>query len=82
MLDNVHSKFSNIKSKLLVEAEPPIISEINLSLFPILNVGLIGNSPERTLTGVAHNFKKEIESLPNVLKVEMAGSVRKHRSNS
>ncbi|OWZ25295.1 hypothetical protein [Wolbachia endosymbiont of Wuchereria bancrofti] len=61
MLDNVHSKFSNIKSKLLVEVGPPIISEINLSLFPILNVGLISNSPERTLTEVAHNLKKEIE---------------------
>ncbi|MDR2831490.1 MAG: efflux RND transporter permease subunit [Rickettsiales bacterium] len=73
VLDNVRSKLSNIKSKLPVEAESPIINEINLSLFPILNVGLIGNLPERALTEIAHKLKKEIESLPNVLKVEVAG---------
>ncbi|NSM56524.1 efflux RND transporter permease subunit [Wolbachia endosymbiont of Atemnus politus] len=73
VLDNVRSKLLNIKSKLPVEAESPVISEINLSLFPILNVGLIGNLPERALTEIAHRLKKEIESLPNVLKVAVAG---------
>lgn len=73
VLDNVRSKLSNIKSKLPVDAESPIINEINLSLFPILNVGLIGNLPERALTEIARKLKKEIESLPNVLKVEVAG---------
>ena len=73
VLDNVRSKLSNIKSKLPVEAESPVINEINLSLFPILNVGLIGNLPERTLAEIARKLKKEIESLPNVLKVEVAG---------
>lgn len=76
VLDNVRSKLSNIKSKLPIEAESPIINEINLSLFPILNVGLIGNLPERALTEIALKLKKEIESLPNVLKVGVAG-VRK-----
>ncbi|TVS92606.1 efflux RND transporter permease subunit [Wolbachia pipientis] len=73
VLDNVRSKLLNIKSKLPIEAESPIINEINLSLFPILNVGLIGNLPERALTEIALKLKKEIESLPNVLKVEVAG---------
>lgn len=73
VLDNVRSKLLNIKSKLPIEAESPIINEIDLSLFPILNVGLIGNLPERTLTEIARKLKKEIESLPNVLKVEVAG---------
>lgn len=50
VLDNVRSKLSNIKSKLPAEAESPVISEINLSLFPILNVGLVGHLPERALT--------------------------------
>ncbi|APR98735.1 efflux RND transporter permease subunit [Wolbachia endosymbiont of Folsomia candida] len=76
VLDNVRSKLSNIKTKLPIEAESPIINEINLSLFPILNVGLIGNLPERALAEIARKLKKEIESLPNVLKVEVAG-VRK-----
>lgn len=73
VLDNVRSKLLNIKSKLPIEAESPIINEINLSLFPILNVGLIGNLPERALTEIALKLKKAIESLPNVLKVEVAG---------
>jgi len=74
VLDNVRSKLSNIKSKLPIEADFPVISETNLSLFPILNVGLIGNLPERTLTKIAQKLKKEIESLPNILKVEMTGA--------
>lgn len=73
VLDSVRSKLSNIKSKLPIEAESPIINEINLSLFPILNVGLIGNLPERTLAEITRKLKKELESLPNVLKVEVAG---------
>ncbi|MDM8335679.1 efflux RND transporter permease subunit [Wolbachia pipientis] len=73
VLSNVRSKLSDIKSKLPIEAESPIISEVNLSLFPILNVGLIGNLPERALTEIALKLKKEIESLPNVLKVKVAG---------
>ncbi|MCM1002072.1 efflux RND transporter permease subunit [Wolbachia pipientis] len=76
VFDNVRSKLSNIKSKLPAEAESPVISEINLSLFPILNVGLVGHLPERALTDIARKLKKGIESLPNVLKVEVAG-VRK-----
>ncbi|MDG7055193.1 MAG: efflux RND transporter permease subunit [Wolbachia endosymbiont of Menacanthus eurysternus] len=76
VLDNVRSKLSNIKSKLPAEAESPVISEVNLSLFPILNVGLVGHLPERALTDIARKLKKGIESLPNVLKVEVAG-VRK-----
>ncbi|WCR57634.1 efflux RND transporter permease subunit [Wolbachia endosymbiont of Ctenocephalides felis wCfeJ] len=73
VLDNVRSRLSNIKSKLPAEAESPIVSEVNLSLFPILSVGLIGNLPERALTEIAHKLKKEIESLPSVLKVKVAG---------
>lgn len=34
---------------------------------------MTGNLPERTLTEIARKLKKEIESLPNVLKVEVAG---------
>ncbi|WP_225536550.1 hypothetical protein [Wolbachia endosymbiont of Mansonella ozzardi] len=37
VLGNVRSKFSNVKSKLPAEAESPVISEMNLSLFPILS---------------------------------------------
>lgn len=44
VLDNVRSKLLNIKSKLPIEAESPIINEINLSLFPILNVGLTAST--------------------------------------
>jgi len=73
VLDNVRSKLSNIKSKLPAEAESPVISEINLSLFPILNVGLVVHLPERALTDIARKLKKGIESLPNVLKVEVTG---------
>ncbi|MGL9761830.1 MAG: efflux RND transporter permease subunit [Wolbachia sp.] len=76
VLDNVRSKLPNIKSKLPAEAESPIISEINLSLFPILKVGLVGHLPERALTDIARKLKKGIEFLPNILKVEVAG-VRK-----
>ncbi|MGL9682242.1 MAG: hypothetical protein ACR5K2_04800 [Wolbachia sp.] len=74
MLDNAHSKLPNIKSKLPTEAESPIISK-NLSLFPILKVGLLGHLPERALTDITHKLKRNRISA-NILKVEVDG-VRK-----
>ncbi|WP_339045376.1 efflux RND transporter permease subunit [Candidatus Mesenet endosymbiont of Agriotes lineatus] len=72
-LEDVRAKMDNIRSKLPSEADHLAAHEVNLSLFSVINVGLIGNLPERTLNEITRNLKNAIETLPNVLSVEVAG---------
>ncbi|WP_339046986.1 efflux RND transporter permease subunit [Candidatus Mesenet endosymbiont of Phosphuga atrata] len=72
-LEDVRAKMDDIRSKLPNEADHLAAHEVNLSLFPVINVGLIGNLPERTLNEIARNLKNAIETMPNVLSVEVAG---------
>ncbi len=73
-LDEVRAKVDDIVSDLPEDASRPVVTEINLSLFPVLSVGLVGELPERELISMARALKKEIESLPNVLSVDIAGT--------
>jgi multidrug efflux pump len=62
------------KPKLPLETKEPIITEINLSLFPVLIVKLSGPIPHRTLYRMARNLQDEIEgSLSSVRKAEIMG---------
>lgn len=72
-LEDVRAKMDDIRSKLPNEANHLVAHEVNLSLFPVINVGLIGNLPERTLNAIARDLKNAIETLPNVLSVDVAG---------
>lgn len=72
-LEDVRAKMDDIRSKLPNEADHLAAHEVNLSLFPVINVGLIGNLPERTSNEIARNLKNAIETLPNVLSVEVVG---------
>ncbi len=72
-LEDVRAKMDDIRSKLPNEADHLTVHEVNLSLFPVINIGLIGNLPERALNEITRNLKNAIESLSNVLSVEVAG---------
>lgn len=72
-LADVREKVDQVKPELPEEAEEPTVNEVNFSLFPVLNVILTGNVPERTLLNLARDLRDEIESVPSVLSVEIAG---------
>ena len=72
-LYDVRSKSEDMRSALPSEASIPHISEFNIGSTPILNIGLLGDLPERTLMTIAKNLRDRIESLPNILSVDIAG---------
>ncbi len=55
------------------EAREPIITEINASLFPILNINLYGDAPERGLYKIGQELQEELEGLEGVLEARLQG---------
>ena len=72
-LQDVREKVDQAKSELPDGTDEPIVSEVNLALFPVLVVTLSGDLPERTLLAHARELSRRIEALPSVLEVEIAG---------
>ncbi len=72
-LADVREKVDAAKSQLPEATDEPSVNEINVALFPILNLSLSGSLPERTLTRIARELKDQLESLPGVLEADIAG---------
>ncbi len=72
-LQDVREAVDRVKPDLPEEADEPTVNEVNLSLFPVLVVTLSGDVPERTLVRLARDLRDEIESIPTVLEVDIAG---------
>lgn len=72
-INDVREKVDLAKAELPQGVEEPDIKEINLSLFPVVNVIIGGNVPERTLINTARSLRDKIEEIPNVLEVKIAG---------
>jgi len=74
-LEDVKDKIDIAKSKLPKDIDEPIIKEIIFSEFPILNVILSGSNNEKILVNAAKDLKDVIETLPNILDVNIAGDL-------
>ncbi|MEE8270997.1 MAG: efflux RND transporter permease subunit [Alphaproteobacteria bacterium] len=72
-LQDVREAVDLAKTDLPEEADEPVVSEVNLSLFPVLIVTLSGDVPERTLVRLARDLRDEIEGVPSVLEVAIGG---------
>jgi multidrug efflux pump len=72
-LQDVREKVDTARSKLPQEADEPRVNEINVSLFPVLSVGLSGPLSERELVTIARRLQDAIEGIPEVLEVEIGG---------
>jgi len=72
-LNDVREKVDLAKVELPQETDEPDVKEINLSLFPVINVIIGGNISERALVTIARDLRDKIEELPNVLEVKIAG---------
>jgi multidrug efflux pump len=73
-LRDVREAVDMAKAELPPDSDEPIVQEINLSLFPILVVGVSGNIDERILLSVARRLRDRIEALPGVLEAEIQGN--------
>jgi multidrug efflux pump len=73
-LADVRAKVDTAKHDLPRDVDEPQVLEVNLSLYPVLVVGLSGDLPERTLLRIARAAKNAIEQAPWVLSAELRGS--------
>ncbi len=73
-LADVRAKVDNAKHDLPRDVDEPQVLEVNLSLYPVLVVGLSGDVPERTLLRIARAAKNAIEQAPGVLSAELRGA--------
>lgn len=72
-LNDVRAKVQDAEKDLPTDAKKPSVNEINLSRFPVLNVVLRGDIPERALIKIARELKTQIEGIPEVLSVAIGG---------
>ena len=72
-LQDVREKVDTARTKLPEEADEPRVNEINVSLFPVLSIGLSGPLSERELIAVARRLQDAIEAIPEVLEVDIGG---------
>jgi len=70
---DVREKVDAAKSTLPANTDEPTVNEINIALFPVLNISLSGPIPERTLIKIARELKDSLEALPGVLEADIAG---------
>ncbi|RVA57142.1 efflux RND transporter permease subunit, partial [Mesorhizobium sp. M7A.F.Ca.CA.004.09.1.2] len=73
-LQDTRSKVQDAKADLPQAAEEPVVTEVNISEFPVLVVTLSGNLPERVLTAAARELRDRIEEVPGVLEGSLQGA--------
>ncbi|MFD2236560.1 efflux RND transporter permease subunit [Aureimonas populi] len=54
-------------------ADRPVVTEVDMSQFPILTVALSGAVPERELIGIGRELRDRLEGISGVLEVELTG---------
>lgn len=71
---DVRAKVDDAKRDLPREADEPKVTEVNLSLFPVIIVAMKGDVPEQTMVRLARQLKTGIEQVPGVLTAELKGA--------
>ncbi|WFE76595.1 efflux RND transporter permease subunit [Roseinatronobacter sp. S2] len=73
-LQSVRDEADNAQPALPAGADPPVVNEVDMSLFPILTVALSGNVPERELIAMARELQDRVEGLTGVLEANLSGA--------
>lgn len=76
-LQEVREKVDLGKNELPQDVEDPIIQEINFSEFPIMQVNVSGRYGMDQLKQIGEDLQDQMESIPSVLEVDMAGGVER-----
>ncbi len=76
-LQRVREKVDLAKPELPEDAEDPVVQEINLSEFPIMNVNISGDYNLDILKDIAEDLQDKIEAVPTVLGVDLTGGLER-----
>ncbi len=74
-LQRVRDRVDIAKGDLPIDAEEPIITEINLAELPVIYISISGDVSPVQLKGIADALQDQIEMVPGVLKVEITGDL-------
>ncbi|MBA4313386.1 MAG: AcrB/AcrD/AcrF family protein [Chlorobiaceae bacterium] len=74
-LRRVRDKVNTTRSQLPADILDPIISEINISEFPILFVNVGGDVGLARLKNIAEDVRDKIEGIPGVLRADVSGGL-------
>ena len=72
-LEDVRAQVETARAELPQDAKQPTVQEFNTSLFPVMNVALSGDVPERTLLRLARSLRDRIKQIPSVLDATIDG---------
>jgi len=75
-LRRVRDKVNSTKPNLPSDVLDPIVSEINLSEFPIMYVNVGGTMGLARLKKVAEDIQDKIEAIPGVLRADLSGGLQ------
>ena len=70
---DVREAVDRSKAEFPSTAEEPIVQEASIDDFPIIQVNVVGDVPERMLYNIALDLRDDIEALPDVLSADMFG---------
>ncbi len=73
----VRDKVDVAKSELPADVEEPLVSEIDLEEFPIMNINLSAPYSLARLKQVAEDLAEELEAIPNLLEVPVVGGLER-----
>ena len=72
-LSDIRTKVDDTEHKLPKGTDRPVVEEVDFSLFPVLNIILMGDIPEESLIKISRNLRDKIEIIRDVLKVNIRG---------
>tara|TARA_Y100000780_G_scaffold211112_2_gene210216 strand:- start:410157 stop:413309 length:3153 start_codon:yes stop_codon:yes gene_type:complete len=70
---DVREQVDLARPELPADSEEPLVSEVNVALFPVISLILAGDVPEPQLMRMAQTLQDDIETLPGVLKADIQG---------
>ncbi|MBM4370951.1 MAG: efflux RND transporter permease subunit, partial [Deltaproteobacteria bacterium] len=73
----VQDRVNRARAKLPPDTEEPVVKQISSSDWPILRMSLSGPAGPVRFTAIAEDLQAEIEALPDVLEVDIAGGVER-----
>jgi multidrug efflux pump len=73
-LPDMRDRVDRARALFPADAKDPRITEVNLSLFPVLVVALSGDVEERLLLQAARRLRDRIQQIPDVLEARLEGA--------